>query len=159
MAATPFITIKDLCMDFPESGVVTDENQTMIRVLDNINLEISEGEIVGVIGRSGCGKTVLIHLIRGIDNAPTSGQIIYHISRCAKCGKIEFQSKAGTPCPVCGETLEALDVDFWNPENEKLKTDIMRRTSLMFQRTFALYGDDRVIENVLRALDDIKYPS
>ena len=159
MAATPFITIKDLCMDFPESGVATDENQTMIRVLDNINLEISEGEIVGVIGRSGCGKTVLIHLIRGIDTAPTSGQIIYHISRCAKCGKIEFQSKAGTPCPVCGETLEALDVDFWNPENEKLKTEIMRRTSLMFQRTFALYGDDRVIENVLRALDDIKYPS
>ena len=47
MAATPFITIKDLCMDFPESGVATDENQTMIRVLDNINLEISEGEIVG----------------------------------------------------------------------------------------------------------------
>ena len=94
MAATPFITIKDLCMDFPESGVATDENQTMIRVLDNINLEISEGEIVGVIGRSGCGKTVLIHLIRGIDTAPTSGQIIYHISRCAKCGKIEFQSKA-----------------------------------------------------------------
>jgi len=29
----------------------------------------------------------------------------------------------------------------------------------MFQRTFALYGDDRVIENVLRALDDIGYPS
>ncbi|HJJ63780.1 MAG TPA: ATP-binding cassette domain-containing protein, partial [Methanocorpusculum sp.] len=44
-------------MDFPESGVTTDENQKMIRVLDNINLEISEGEIVGVIGRSGCGKT------------------------------------------------------------------------------------------------------
>ena len=29
----------------------------------------------------------------------------------------------------------------------------------MFQRTFSLYGDDRVIENVLRALDDINYPS
>ena len=28
----------------------------------------------------------------------------------------------------------------------------------MFQRTFALYGDDRVIENVLHALDDINYP-
>ena len=71
----------------------------------------------------------------------------------------EFQSKAGTACPKCGDKLVALDVDFWNPENEKLKTDIMKRTALMFQRTFALYGDDRVIENVLRALDDIKYPS
>lgn len=157
--ATPFITIKNLTMDFPASDQAQNTNREMIRVLDNINLEISEGEIVGVIGRSGCGKTVLIHLIRGIDQAPTSGQIIYHISRCPSCGKIEFQSKAETPCPVCGETLKAQDIDFWNPENEDLKPEIMKRTSLMFQRTFALYGDDRVIENVLRALDDINYPS
>ncbi|MDO5845182.1 MAG: methyl coenzyme M reductase system, component A2 [Methanocorpusculum sp.] len=146
-------------MDFPAGEETPGEKPEMVRVLDDINLEISEGEIVGVIGRSGCGKTVLIHLIRGIDQAPTSGQIIYHISICPKCGKIEFQSKSGTPCPVCGEKLTAKDIDFWNPENEALKPEIMKRTSLMFQRTFALYGDDRVIENVLRALDDINYPA
>jgi methyl coenzyme M reductase system, component A2 len=28
----------------------------------------------------------------------------------------------------------------------------------MFQRTFALYGNDRVIDNVIRALDDTGYP-
>ncbi len=157
---TPFITIKNLIMDFPVSTEDCDEKSTeMVRVLDNINLELSEGEIVGVIGRSGCGKTVIIHLIRGIDQPPTSGKIIYHISRCPKCGKIEFQSDAGKPCPACGDTLVAEDVDFWDPENGKLKSQIMARTSLMFQRTFALYGDDRVIENVLRALDDINYPS
>ena len=51
----PFITIQNLCMDFPESGEESDKNQKMVRVLDDINLEIAEGEIVGVIGRSGCG--------------------------------------------------------------------------------------------------------
>ena len=39
-----------------------------------------------------------------------------------------------------------------------MKRRIMNRTAIMFQRTFALYGDDRVIENVLHALDDINYP-
>ncbi len=156
---TPFITIKDLIMDFPASTENPDQTSAeMVRVLDHINLELSEGEIVGVIGRSGCGKTVLIHLIRGIDQAPTAGKIIYHISHCPKCGKIEFKSRAGKACPDCGEKLVAEDVDFWAPENEQLKAKIMKRTSLMFQRTFALYGDDRVIENVLRALDDINYP-
>jgi len=130
-----------------------------VRVLDNICLEIAEGEIVGVIGRSGCGKTVLIHLIRGIEMPPTSGRIIYHISRCKNCGRIEFQSDAGKTCPNCGGTLAPEDIDFWAPKNEDIKTKIMARTSLMFQRTFSLYGDDRVIENVLRALDDINYPA
>jgi methyl coenzyme M reductase system subunit A2 len=40
-----------------------------------------------------------------------------------------------------------------------MKSRVMRRTAIMFQRTFALYGDDRVIENVLHALDDINYPA
>ena len=154
---TPFITIENLCIDFPAD---TDNPAgEQVRILNDINLEIAEGEIVGVIGRSGCGKTVLIHLLRGIEQPPTAGKIIYHISRCPACGRIEFRSSAGKKCPACGAVLEAQDVDFWAPENAAIKTKIMARTSLMFQRTFALYGDDRVIENVLRALDDIDYPA
>ena len=66
---------------------------------------------------------------------------------------------AGKKCPSCGGKLEKLDVDFWDSKNEDVKNAIMHRTSLMFQRTFALYGDDRVIDNVLHALDDVRYPS
>lgn len=154
---TPFITIENLCIDFPADADNPAGEQ--VRILNDINLEIAEGEIVGVIGRSGCGKTVLIHLLRGIEQPPTAGRIIYHISRCPACGRIEFRSSAGKKCPACGAVLEAQDVDFWAPEDAAIKTKIMARTSLMFQRTFALYGDDRVIENVLRALDDIDYPA
>ncbi len=165
---TPFITIKDLCMDFPANpdtpfdagaDAVRSARPEMVRVLDHINLEIGEGEIVGIIGRSGCGKTVLIHLVRGIDQPPTSGSIIYHVAVCPNCGHVELQSHAKMPCPDCGAVLKAEDVDFWAPENEALKTRIMAKTAIMFQRTFGLYGNDRVIENVLRALDDVSYPS
>ena len=117
-----------------------------------------EGEILGIIGRSGAGKTVLMHLIRGVDQPPTSGRVIYHIAHCAGCGTVEVPSRSGTACPGCGVPLESLDVDFWSAENESLKRAIMRRTAIMFQRTFALYGNDRVIENVLHALDDVQYP-
>ena len=145
---TPLITVKDLCMEF--NGCV---------VLKGIHFEVAEGETVGIIGRSGAGKTVLMHLMRGVDQPPTRGAIIYHIAACRECDHIDVPSEAGKPCPVCGSELEPLDVDLWAEENALMKRRIMRRTAIMFQRTFALYGDDRVIENVLRALDDIGYPS
>jgi methyl coenzyme M reductase system subunit A2 len=143
----PLITVHNLCMAF-------DGNE----VLKNINFTMEDGETLGIIGRSGAGKTVLMHLIRGVDEPPTGGEIIYHIAACEGCDYIGVQAAAGSPCPRCGGTLAARDVDFWAPENEGIKKRIMRRTAIMFQRTFALYGDDRVIENVLHALDDVKYP-
>ncbi|MFA5237644.1 MAG: methyl coenzyme M reductase system, component A2 [Methanoregula sp.] len=143
----PLITVDNICMDF-------DGTQT----LRNISFEISEGEILGIIGRSGAGKTVLMHIMRGVEQPPTSGKIIYHVSACPSCEFMDVASSAGKPCPHCGSMLAAIDVDLWNETNEALKRRVMRRTAIMFQRTFALYGDDRVIENVLHALDDIDYP-
>ncbi|MCK9631633.1 MAG: methyl coenzyme M reductase system, component A2 [Methanoregula sp.] len=143
----PLITVDNLCMDFNGE-----------RVLKNISFEIGEGEILGIIGRSGAGKTVLMHLIRGVEQPPTSGRIIYHVAACGKCDYMDVAGMAGKTCPKCGGTLSALDVDLWNEKDETLRRRLMRRTAIMFQRTFALYGDDRVIENVLHALDDINYP-
>ena len=143
----PFITVQDLCMDFGDT-----------RVLNNVSFEIPEGEIIGVIGRSGAGKSVLMHLLRGVEESPTKGSIVYHVAACDRCPFIDVQSRAGSKCPECGGDLIATDVDLWDPETDGMKSRVMNRTAIMFQRTFALYGDDRVIENVLHALDDIRYP-
>lgn len=45
-------------------------------VLDNISFEIKEGEFVSIVGKSGAGKTTLVHLILGL-KAPTSGEIYF----------------------------------------------------------------------------------
>ncbi len=45
------------------------------KILDNINLEIKKGEMVGIIGESGVGKSTLIDLIMGLFT-PTSGDVI-----------------------------------------------------------------------------------
>ncbi|MEN6341391.1 MAG: ATP-binding cassette domain-containing protein, partial [Methanospirillum sp.] len=108
------------------------------RALSNITFEIHEGEIMGIIGRSGAGKTVLMHLLRGVDQPPTSGQVIYHVARCAGCGRVELPSRAGQSCP-CGGTYGPIDVDLWAAD-DRLKREVMARTAIMFQRTFALYG-------------------
>lgn len=144
---TRLITIEDLTVEF--DGV---------SALRNISFTLDEGEILGIIGRSGAGKTILIHLLRGVDQPPSSGRIIYHIAACPSCEYVTVQSQAGSPCPKCGGLMTAADVDFWHPDNEMLKRRITSRNAIMFQRTFALYGNDRVIDNVLHALDDVGYP-
>ena len=145
--AAPLLTVDNLCMDFDGT-----------RVLKNINFKIAEGEVVGIIGRSGAGKTVLMHLMRGIEEPPTSGRVIYHVAACGGCEFLDVRSAAGKPCPRCGGALVPMDLDLWGGTDESLHRRLMMRTAIMFQRTFALYGNDRVIENILHALDDVDYP-
>ena len=38
-------------------------------VLQNINIQILEGEIVTILGKSGCGKSTLLNLIAGFENS------------------------------------------------------------------------------------------
>lgn len=46
-----------------------------LRVLDNVSFEIKKGEMFGIIGRNGMGKTTLLRLIAGIYK-PDSGSIV-----------------------------------------------------------------------------------
>lgn len=43
-------------------------------ILDDINLKISHGEKIGILGRNGSGKSTLIRVISGAEQ-PTSGQV------------------------------------------------------------------------------------
>ena len=49
--------------------------------VDNINLEIFEDEFIGVIGRTGSGKSTLIQHFNGILR-PTSGKVYYDGNDC-----------------------------------------------------------------------------
>ena len=67
----PIITVKGLKTHFPVKGT-----KKVVRAVDGVDLIVYQGETLGVVGESGCGKTTLgktiLQLIR-----PTGGEVIY----------------------------------------------------------------------------------
>ena len=63
------IEIKNINKSFKTRG------NSLLPVLEDINLTIDDGELVCLLGPSGCGKTTLLRLIAGLDK-PTSGEIV-----------------------------------------------------------------------------------
>lgn len=52
-----------------------------LEVLRNINLEVAEGELVGLVGPSGSGKSTLLH-IAGLLDRPDEGKILFQGADC-----------------------------------------------------------------------------
>jgi peptide/nickel transport system ATP-binding protein len=74
---TELLSVRDLTVEF-----ATD--QGVAQVLDRISLGIGHGEVVGLVGESGCGKTTLARAILGI--LPESGGLI-------RGGEIRFRER------------------------------------------------------------------
>jgi len=71
------VTIEDLRVHFPiTSGIVFQRKVGAVYAVDGIDLEIKQGETLGLVGESGCGKSTtgraILQLIR-----PTTGRVLY----------------------------------------------------------------------------------
>jgi len=143
---TPLIQIRDL-----------DINVDGKHILKNINLDINEGDSIGIIGKSGAGKSTLLHLLRGFEEfEDITGEVIFNISYCPKCGKINPPSSAGSICPKCRIKTEMQRADYLN--SKAMHRKIMERTAIMMQRTFGLYGDETVLENIMHSFEHSDIP-
>ncbi|MBT8194802.1 MAG: ABC transporter ATP-binding protein [Bacteroidia bacterium] len=66
-----------------------------VHALNDVDLEIKEGEFTAIVGPSGCGKTTLLNMIGGLDT-PTSGHVEINgvdISTLSDSKLIEFRQK------------------------------------------------------------------
>jgi len=73
---TTLISIRSLKKYFPIHEGFLSKNTKTVKAVDGVSLDIGHGEILGLVGESGCGKTTLgrmsINLIK-----PTSGEIFF----------------------------------------------------------------------------------
>jgi len=102
--AEPVLSVRDLATwFFVSSGVV--------KAVDGVDLDIAQGEVLGLVGPSGCGKTTLLRMLAGLE-MPTAGDILIRGERVNDLPANQrptcmvFQSLALFPHRTVGENIE-----------------------------------------------------
>lgn len=71
------LEVKDLKLHFPIHQGILSRQVGAVRAVDGVNFKLRDGEVLGVVGESGCGKTTMGRtLLRLYD--PTDGEIWYN---------------------------------------------------------------------------------
>src|SRR5688572_9752226 len=75
-APSPLLAVRGLTTVFPT-------RRGVVRAVDGVDLAVGAGEVVALVGESGCGKTVTAYSIMGL--LPKPGRIV--------AGEIEFRGE------------------------------------------------------------------
>ena len=74
--ARPLLDVRHLCKHFPIQKGVARRVVGHVRAVDDVSFAIREGETLGLVGESGCGKTTAARCILRA-HIPTSGEILF----------------------------------------------------------------------------------
>jgi len=100
-----------------------------IKVIDNLNLKINKGELVVLIGESGCGKTTTMKMLNLLVK-PTSGEILINGENIVESDIIELRRNIGYviqkvglfPHMTVGENIELVPkLKNWDKNKRKEK--------------------------------------
>ncbi|MFE7662528.1 ABC transporter ATP-binding protein [Streptomyces celluloflavus] len=73
----PILEVRDLVKHYPLTrGVVFRKQVGAVRAVDGVSFTLREGETLGIVGESGCGKSTVARLLVGLER-PTAGRIRY----------------------------------------------------------------------------------
>src|SRR5581483_2391944 len=114
------LEIRDLHVSFPlDEGIV--------RAVEGVDLTIQRGQVLGVVGESGCGKTVTAQSVLRI--LPPPGRIT--------SGKILFRRAGGTPSP---QDESVLDLAQLKPDGRALRQIRGNEIAMIFQEPMSSFS-------------------
>ena len=117
-----FLVVDNLSKVYPtKSGDYT--------VLEDVNLAVSEGEFVCVIGHSGCGKSTLLDMVSGF-RQPSSGEVRLQGKRITEPGPdrmVVFQNYSLLPWKTAFENIYLAVNSVYPDKPKKDKEDIVHK--------------------------------
>jgi len=136
------------------------------KILDGLNLQIRKGEILVLLGESGCGKTTTLKLINRLIE-PTAGNVLVENKSTEDWDKIRLRRRIGYVLQEAGlfphltiaENVSLIPtLENWKDEDKRLRTSEMLELVGLDPKNFALRfphelsGGQRQRVGVARAL-------
>ena len=86
----PILSVRDFCIQFEHHG--------NINVVDHVNFDVRPGQTMGLVGESGCGKSITTLAIMGLtdDDEHLSGEVLWEGRDLLKMSKKEWFGLRGT---------------------------------------------------------------
>jgi len=88
---TPLLQIKNLKKYYPIKGGMITHTVGQVKAVDDVSFTIMQGEILGLVGESGCGKSTIGRQLVGLER-PTEGMVLYKGRDLANISKKEMQT-------------------------------------------------------------------
>ena len=137
--ATPLMQVDNLQKYFPVTkGLIMMKTIGQVQAVDGISFTIKEGETVGLVGESGCGKTTTSKLILRLER-PTSGRILLE-------GR-DIQDFTGAELADYRTKVQAVFQDPWSSLSPRMRVrDIVAEPLIVNRKVTTAEKNERVAE-------------
>jgi peptide/nickel transport system ATP-binding protein len=142
---TPILAVEDLCVDYVTGGWLPGSTGHRFRAVDKVSFTVRSGEVFGLVGESGCGKTTIANAVSGLVR-PTSGRVIYR-------DKVIAGEGAARRTGPLRQAIQMIFQDPYSSLNSRLRIGSILAEPILFYRLAATKAEaERDVDQLIEAV-------
>jgi peptide/nickel transport system ATP-binding protein len=127
-ADAPVLEVENLTVDYAAGGFLPGTKGRVFRAVDGVSFAIGEGEILGLVGESGCGKTTTANVVAGLVR-PSGGEVRFR--------GVTIAGGTGADRWAARRAIQMIFQDPYSSLNPRLRIGLILSEPILFYRLAA----------------------